>query len=746
VELCLAAKKSEANQLRCKRRRPVGRYPARAVLLLIACYFLFQPQAEAQLKEVRRVLILTEFGLESPGVAAVKEELVTVLENSPYQIEFYSENLDTTLFPDETSQGLFREEFIRRYHERKLDAIVVLGPSPIKFMAALHETYFPSIPIVFGASPAVLTAGVSLDPYFTGVWAAPQPEKTLETALRLQPSTEHIVVVGGVAPYDRYLEALAKERFRSYESKVDFTYLTELDMASLLERLKHLPHHTIVYHTSIMQDAKGSHFNDETQSVPLVADASTAPVFVADDVDLGRGTVGGNVFSFATHGRDVAGMVVRILNGEKPQDIPVVQGADILLFDWRALRRWGLNERNLPPGSVVLNREPTFWEQYKRYIIIGIFLLWTQALIILGLLWQRQKRRRVEAALRESEERFRLVANAAPVMIWMSGPDKLCTYVNQPWQTFTGRSIHDELGNGWAEGVHAEDSEQCMETFAKAVDQREPFEMEYRLRRYDGEYRWVLDLGVPRFNANGSLAGYIGSCLDVTERKLAEEALSSVSRRLIEAHEEERVWIARELHDDINQRLALLAVNMEGLGQTLSGSAVRRLQEQIKHVSEIGSEIQALSHRLHSSKLEYLGLTAAAASFCRELSGQLKVEIDFRSDDIPKDLSQEISLCLFRVLQEALQNAAKHSGSKRFQVMLSSMSNEIQLTVQDSGIGFDADHALKGYGLGLTSMKERLKLVDGDLSIDTQAQLGTTIRAIVSLNRGAKCARARAAS
>jgi PAS domain S-box-containing protein len=339
-----------------------------------------------------------------------------------------------------------------------------------------------------------------------------------------------------------------------------------------------------------------------------------------------------------------------------------------------------------------------------------------------------------------------LVANAAPVMIWMSGPDKLCTYVNQPWQTFTGRSIHDELGNGWAEGVHAEDSEQCMETFAKAVDQREPFEMEYRLRRYDGEYRWVLDLGVPRFNANGSLAGYIGSCLDVTERKLAEEALSSVSRRLIEAHEEERVWIARELHDDINQRLALLAVNMEGLGQTLSGSAVRRLQEQIKHVSEIGSEIQALSHRLHSSKLEYLGLTAAAASFCRELSGQLKVEIDFRSDDIPKDLSQEISLCLFRVLQEALQNAAKHSGSKRFQVILSSMSNEIQLTVQDSGIGFDADHALKGYGLGLTSMKERLKLVDGDLSIDTQAQLGTTIRAIVSLNRGAKCARARAAS
>ena len=248
VGMCLAGKKSEANRVHCKRRRPVGRNLARAVLLLITCYFLIEPLADAQLKEVRRVLILTEFGLESPEVAVVKEELVTALENSPYQIEFYSENLDTTIFPDETLQGLFREEFIRKYRGRKLDAIVALGPSPIKFMAALHETYFPSIPIVFGGSPEVLTAGVNLDSHFTGVWAVAQPEKTLETALRLRPGTEHVVVVGGVAPYDRYLEALAKERFRSYESKFDFTYLTDLDMASLLERLKHLPDHTCLSH------------------------------------------------------------------------------------------------------------------------------------------------------------------------------------------------------------------------------------------------------------------------------------------------------------------------------------------------------------------------------------------------------------------------------------------------------------------------------------------------------------------
>src|SRR5215471_4568026 len=160
--------------------------------------------------------------------------------------------------------------------------------------------------------------------------------------------------------------------------------------------------------------------------------------------------------------------------------------------------------------------------------------------------------------VRESEERFRLVANTAPVMIWMAGPDKLCNYVNQPWLEFTGRPLEAELGSGWAEGIHPEDSKACLARYVETFDRRGTFEMEYRIRRHDGEYRWIFDIGVPRFEPDGSFAGYIGSCLDVTERKQAEETLAAMGRRLIEAQEEERRWIARELHDDINQRLALV--------------------------------------------------------------------------------------------------------------------------------------------------------------------------------------------
>jgi PAS domain S-box-containing protein len=318
-------------------------------------------------------------------------------------------------------------------------------------------------------------------------------------------------------------------------------------------------------------------------------------------------------------------------------------------------------------------------------------------------------------------------------MIWMAGPDKLCTYFNKPWLDFTGRSLEAELGNGWVEGVHKEDLKHCLETYSEAFDQRQSFEMEYRMRRNDGEYRWILDIGVPRFNSDESFAGYIGSCLDITDRKLAEEALASVGHRLIEAHEEERTWIARELHDDIVQRVALVSVELEGCDYTDVTTGVHdHIGQARQRLTDLGKDIQALSHRLHSSKLEYLGLVTAAKSFCRELSEQRNVRIEFKHSDIPAAVPKEISLCLFRVLQEALQNAVRHSGAQDFAVEVHGTQYGISLIVSDSGNGFDWRRAINGRGLGLISMRERLRLVNGELSIQSEPGRGTTVHARVS--------------
>jgi PAS domain S-box-containing protein len=341
-----------------------------------------------------------------------------------------------------------------------------------------------------------------------------------------------------------------------------------------------------------------------------------------------------------------------------------------------------------------------------------------------------------KSVLRESEQRFRLVADTAPVLIWMSGPDKKCTFFNEGWLKFTGRSIDSELGEGWAEGVHAEDLRSCLDTYTKAVDLREGFRMEYRLRRHDGEYRWILDIGVPRFNQDCSFAGYIGSCVDITDRKLAETALANVNHRMIEAQEQERRRIARELHDDVGQRLALLAINLSQLQQHAAPEIRGRVGELENQASGIATDIRAISHRLHSSKLEFLGLAAAMQSFCNEFGEQQKVEIEFETHDLRDPLPPDISLCLFRVLQEALYNAAKHSGGRHFKVQSWRMPNEVHLTVSDFGSGFNKDAAKASRGVGLISMRERVKILNGTLSIESQPKRGTTIHAFLPINSG----------
>ena len=397
--------------------RPPHRLTAKPALAIVTAFLILllrSTVAAAEVKEVRRVLVFNDLGsISSPGFNLIDQAIFAGLEKSPYQIELYNENLETTLFSDEDSQRRFREWYVRKYRDRKPDVIIAAGRGSIKFMIDWHEAAFPNTPVVFCGSEESLIDELKPDSHFTGVWAVAQPEMTLKAALQLQPGTKHVVVVGGVGEFDRNNEAIVKKSLSSYESKLEFTYLTDLTMPALLERLKHLPSKTVVIHTAITKDAAGAPFIDASQSVPMVVAAANAPVFVLDNVDLGRGTVGGNVLSWAATGQTAAIMALRVLNGERPGNIPIVKSANVYMFDWRALRRWGFKESDLPPGSVLLYRQPSGWELYSGYIIGSISLILVEALLIFGLLWQRARRRKVEAELAIAYERLRALALTA---------------------------------------------------------------------------------------------------------------------------------------------------------------------------------------------------------------------------------------------------------------------------------------------------------------------------------------------
>ena len=338
--------------------------------------------------------------------------------------------------------------------------------------------------------------------------------------------------------------------------------------------------------------------------------------------------------------------------------------------------------------------------------------------------------KRADDALRESEERFRAMADSAPVLMWMAGLDKGCTDFNRGWLAFTGRTMAQEKGSGWAAGVHPADLERCMDFYSRAFDERIPFAMEYRLRRHDGQYRWIKDTGVPRFLPDGSFIGYIGCCVDVEDQKQAELARADLSRRLMNAQEAERARIARELHDGIGQSLALLGVQLQRAGKpTSSGRKSPDIGELCGKLKNIGHQVSRLSHQLHSSELEFLGLAVAIKSHCREFSEQYHIKVDCACSEIPSALDNAVALGFLRVVQEALHNVAKHSRATEVRVEMTYRNGELILNIADNGAGFDRNKVRDSPGLGMISMRERMHLIGGEFTIASEPGAGTKIQA-----------------
>src|SRR5215469_7819019 len=375
----------------------------------------------------------------------------------------------------------------------------------------------------------------------------------------------------------------------------------------------------------------------------------------------------------------------------------------------------------------------------SNMLSLQLFLLFATIpfMVLAALVEERKlaedKLREYERAVEGSEEMIAVVDREYHYLI---ANDKFLDMRKMTKEQVVGHLAREVLNEGVFDAVVKEKLDECFQ--GKVV-------------RYETKYLYAelgeRDVSVSYFPIEGASGVDRAACImqDITDRKQVEEALAGISRRLIDAQEQERTRIARELHDDIGQRLSLLAVELDQLQKNSRDrpAQIRSSAGQLKQKAfEIVSDIHSLSHKLHSSKLQYLGITAAVRSFCREFGEQQNVEIDVNAHDLRNRLSPDIALCLFRVLQEALHNSAKHSGVRHFGVRLWSSSDEVHLAVSDSGAGFDVNSAMKGRGLGLTSMRERVRLVSGTIVIESKPTAGTTIHVCVPFKSEHSSARA----
>lgn len=631
--------------------------------------------------------------------------------------------------PEATLEYLRTTFAIHRPH-----LIMSVGGVAAQFLQEHRQQIFPDAPILFSSVDQRFMRSYSLSANEGAISVSIDVKLLLDNILQVRPNTRQVAVVIGASELEAAWRTSMAQAFKPFENRVKFLWLDDLSFADALKRCATLPPDSAILFAHLGVDAKGLPQVEERALTQIRATAN-APIFGVFSTQLGHGIVGGPLLNLTQLGTSAADVAERVLHGESPRALtPPPLGLGPPRYDNAELERWNISDARLPPGSVVEFRPATAWQRYRTQIVaaavIGVF----ETALLAGMLTLYLKRKRSERLRQESESRFHMLIDTAPVMIWTADAGRHATGFNRAWLEFTGRSLEQEIGNGWISGIHPDDVEGCQRAYSTACDRREPFRIEYRLRRGDGEYRWVLHAGAPRLTSDGVVVGYTGSAVDITEHRLATATLSTLSRRLMQAQEEERRRIARELHDDVCQRVAALTMQIAQLNHRLpkDDESLRPSVSELSRASkELGTDIQALSHRLHSSRLQILGLAGAAASLCRELSGQHDVRINFRHQELPAQLPEETGIGLFRVMQEALMNAVKHSGVQEIDVALHGNGAAVYLDVTDRGVGFTVDELGLYRGLGLVSMRERLNLLGGELFVKSQPGGGTTISARV---------------
>jgi PAS domain S-box-containing protein len=340
--------------------------------------------------------------------------------------------------------------------------------------------------------------------------------------------------------------------------------------------------------------------------------------------------------------------------------------------------------------------------------------------------------------LLKSEEWLKLAGMGSPLGLWYWNEETRHVFLDVKFREIFGVELVGEIPLETVYScLHPDDRERVVEVWRHQLEKRLPYDLEYRTLRPDGSIRWVHALGSGYYDELGTPLRMVGVVFDITERKEADQERLDLAGRLINAQEQEQSRLARELHDDFGQRLAMLALNLAGAEEMVKEPKVREeLHKLWNEIGEIGDDLHSVSHRLHSSTLETLGLTEGVRSLCAEFSSQHAIQVEFVHKGVPKSTNPDTALCLFRIVQEGLRNVRTHSRAKKVDVWLQGSTEGISLTVSDNGVGFKLSDCVASHGIGIRSMRERARILGGRFKLQSSPGQGTRIAVTVPLGSG----------
>jgi len=716
--------------------------------LLAVC--IFTPHARAdQPAVIKKVLILfPSEGWSAPSHRAVYNGMKAVFDKSPRQdVIMMGDILDVSFATEETEQQRLADFFRSKYEREKIDVVIPVTRTPLEFILRYQNIMFPGIPIVFCLHSARELHRLDRGSDVTGVAVNVNIAGTIDLARSLQPGLRRLAVVAGTGPLDLSVTSLAREIFKKdFQGQLEWIDLTGLHMHELLERVSRLPESTAILYLNLQQDGSGRPYVP-AEAMQLVSKSANAPLYNLLDTALGYGSVGGRLTTIEAYGRETAVIVLKVLSGEKAASIePVVMSDNPPMFDWRELKRWGMNESSLPPGSIVRFRETSLWEVYRWWVISIFSFICLQTLFIALLMNHIDKRKRAEGNLKRAQEissigslRYDIRKD---VVNWSAGANEIFGLPRDSQLTY----------ETFVQIVHPEDREETKRRWTAAL-KGEPYDLEHRIL-VGGVVRWVRAKFEVEFDKHHKPIAATGSVQDITPRKRSEEETSRFRQQLAHVSRVSTVGeLGQNLAHEINQPLTAIMVNAEAASQLLAGERPdlkeasealhdivadnKRAQEVVRRIRNLVKNAPSVPTRVDLSRVAAEAMKVVQADAAAK---GVAIHLDLESG-LPPVHGDEVQLqqVALNLIVNAMEAVSQNQFPPRLVTVKTGRDGEgsVSLWVSDTGAGVDRQSAERlfepffttkpqGLGLGLSISRTIVEAHGGFLGVASNIDKGAS--------------------
>jgi PAS domain S-box-containing protein len=705
---------------------------------------------------------------------------------SAFNLHF--EFMDLAKHPDPAHRREFAKYLGRKFEKKPIDLIIALHSTGLSFLVEEGRNLFPGVPAInviadseffhnedfrtaYERRVHPLKRPFIILPYSINV------DSTVESILRLRPDTRGLVMISGSGLLDRRMEQPIRRRLQAWQGRLPIEYFDALPLEEVLQRVATLAPKTAILFSNFSADADGRAYSPP-EVVRRISTAANAPVFGLFDTILGNGGIVGGIMQ--THGNEAVRTVrlaLEILRGRLPTEpLTILPAHYIPMFDWEQLNRWGMNENRLPPGSIVLNRPKTLWSEYKEYVIAGIAVILAQTLLVIGLLVQRNLKRKAELSLRQKTEELDQFFNVSLDLLCIANTDGYFLHLNPAAERILGYTREELMAKRFLDFVHPDDLESSREAVSALASQQRIFSFENRYRCKDGTYRWLQWSSAPAGNL------IYAAARDVTEHKRAEEELRRHQEHLEELVRERtgELVVARDQAEVANRAKSTFLANMShelrtplnsilGIAQLMERDAgfPGQHRDTLKILSRSGTHLlELINDMLEMSKIEAGKMAPVMTSFdLHSFLGDLEEMIRLRTDQkgltltferrsgLPRFIETDVRM-LRQVLINILGNAIKYTEKGRIALRIAfkegndrtfgakpGSSGRLEFEVEDTGIGIapenrqlifepflqlDAGRTSRdGTGLGLTLSRMFVELLGGEITIRSQVGRGS---------------------